>query len=228
MLKFYGRSKTSRSQVVENMNRDIKSKDSIKTGWKLKMIELGRIRSPRKRRTSFQGGYESLPKQKSSTPKFIRQGSTSSGKRLALALKFFFFHNFHAALIMPINVPLRGRHKINQSRFPVPHFLNPSRFSVPPGSPILELRPVPGSPRFPNFGTQAGSRFPLVPQFSNIGRFPVPHFWNQGRFRLVTHLWKQCWFSIVPRFENQGRFSVHPGTEPDFPRIVDFPIVLKL
>ena len=89
-------------------------------------------------------------------------------------------------------IEIRGRHKIKQSRFPVPH-----------GSPLLEPRPVSGSPWFPNFWTQAGSRFHLVPKFWNLGRFPVPPgspLLEQRPVPLVPDSWNQGWFSLPPGF----------------------------
>ena len=50
-------------------------------------MEMARIRSPRKRRASFHGVYQSLAQESDqkktySQPNFLRQASTSSGKRL--------------------------------------------------------------------------------------------------------------------------------------------------
>ena len=57
------------------------------------MMEMARIRSPRKRRASFHGVYQSLAQESDqkktfSQPNFLRQASTSSGKRFVKLNKF--------------------------------------------------------------------------------------------------------------------------------------------
>ena len=75
----------------------------------------------------------------------------------------------------------------NWARYPVPPGTPSSELSpVLPGNPISEPWPVPGTSWYPFFGTLAGTRYPLVPQFLNWARYPlVPLFRNQAWYPVI-------------------------------------------
>ena len=111
--------------------------------------------------------------------------------------------------------------------FPAKRYLNQGPNQ---GSARDKKKSVPGSSWFPNFRIEAGSRFPLVPQFSNHGRFPVPtwfpNFWTMSgsRFPLVPLFWTKAgsrfpdfWtkagsrFPLVPLFLTKAGSQFPPG-----------------